>query len=407
MTNLQKIELRKSEVRTRLLELSEMADQTEETRAEVSTLSNEMKDLEVRHQAAILAGEEEAVETTTDAGEEREIRELIDKAELRNWLHAASTGVRVDGAERELRSALLGDGVGEEYMPLDMLLETRADVSTDVANAIQENQSNIAARVFNRTAGDYMGVERPSVPVGDTSYIALTGGATGDYRSDGVAKDAEAATFTTETVSPVRLTTRYLFGVESTARIRGFEEALRADLRAVLGDKLDKVALQGQAAVANTSPVIEGIVSELPNPSNPGSVAIWTDYRDIYLDAVDGVYAMTAEEVRLLVNADTFKQAHKLQVATSGALLSEQLPAARFRVSANMPATASTIATLLSYKAGAGVRGYVQPVWRGISLIRDPYTNASEGRVALTAVMLTGALMIDSAAYGRHEVKVS
>ena len=409
MTNLQRLELRASEIRQRLNELSGMAELTDETRSEMDTLSIEYADVERQKRAAILAGDAppETPEPSGDA-ETREIDGLIQRAEIRNYLVSAAQGSQVDGAERELRAAILGDGAPETDMPIDILmpLETRADASTDVASAIQHNQQNIVGRIFAETAGAYMGVQRPSVPVGETHYYALTGGVTADVRSDGVAKDAEAATFTSKSVAPVRATARYLFGVETTARIRGFEEALRADIRAVLGDKLDALALNGQAAVTDTSPAVEGIISTLTDPTDPTDVAAWDDYYGLYASRVDGMRSMDGSNVRLLVNADTFKHAVGLQVTTSGELLRRELPAGRFRASANMPATASTIATLLSYTASARV-GFVQPVWRGISLIRDVYSKASEGQVALTAIMLTGAAMVDAGQYGRHEVKIA
>ena len=251
-----------------------------------------------------------------------------------------------------------------------------------------------------------MGVQRPSVPTGETHYYTLTGGASADVRSDGVSKDAEIATFTSKSVEPVRLTARYLWGVETTGRIRGFEEALRADIRAVMGDKLDFLALNGQAAVANTSPLVEGIISALANPTNPTAIAAWADYLKLYPARVDGKTSMDGANVRLLVNADTYKNAYGLQIGVSGELLGRELPAGRFRASANMPATAATIATILSYTASPRV-GFVQPVWRGISLIRDVYTNAASGQVALSAIMLTGGAMVDSSLYGRHEVKIA
>jgi len=415
MTNLQRLELRASEIRQRLNELSglETGELTDETRSEMDTLSTEYADVERQKRAAILAGDtpSETPEPSGDA-ETREIDGLIQRAEIRAYLASAASGEPVKGAERELRQAILGDGAPDTDMPIDVLLplaselETRADASTDVGSAIQHNQQNIVGRIFAETSGAYMGVQRPSVLVGESHYIALTGGATADVRSDGVAKDAEAATFTSESVAPVRLTARYLFGVETTARIRGFEEALRADIRTVLGDKLDVMALNGQAAVNNVSPAIKGIISELPDPTDPTTEAAWTDYLSLYPEQVDGKTSMDGSNVRLLVNPETFKHAHGLQIATSGELLRRELPTGRFRASANMPDTASTIATILSYTASSRT-GYVQPVWRGISLIRDVYSQAASGQVALTAVMLTGAVMVDSSQYGRHELKIA
>ena len=416
MTRLQRLELRASEIRTRLNELSgiETGELTDETRLEMDKLGVEYADVERQKRAAILAGDtpEETPEAGAGDPEQREIAELIERAELRNYLVSAAQGNAVDGAERELRQAVLGNDADETQMPIDILLlmsgelEQRADASSDVAASIQNSQQNIVGRIFAETAGAYMGVARPSVPVGETHYYALAGGTIADVRSDGVAIDAGPATFTEKSVAPVRLTARYLFGLETTARIRGFEEALRADIRAVLGDKLDFMALNGQAAVSDTSPAIEGIIAQLTDPTNPSDQADWNDYYGLYASRVDGKTSMDGSNVRLLVNPATYKHAVGLQIPTSGDLLRRELPAGRFRASANMPDAVSAIATLLSYTASARV-GYVQPVWRGISLIRDVYTQAASGQVALTAIMLTGAAMVDASQYGRHEVKIT
>ena len=408
MTNTQKIALRMSEVRQRLNEVAGLEGDafTDEVRSGSEKLQNEYRDLETRHRAAIIAGGEAETRAAND-GEGREVRRLAERARLGEFLSSAAREKPVAGAEAELRAALNLDA---DQIPLDVLLppgvEERADAATNVTASVADNQSAIAGRIFAESAGAYMGIERPTVPVGDTTFVALTAGATGDFRSDGVDKDADAATFATKTVSPSRVTARYLFGVESTVRLQGMEEALRSDLTATLADKLDAVALSGQAAVANRSPAVEGLISQLTDPTDPSDVATWGDYLGVYSGRVDGKYSADGSNVRLLVNADTFKQAYGLQVATSGDLLSEHLPAGRFRASANMPDTASTIATALSYAAGPR-RGFVQPVWRALTVIRDPYTKAASGEVALTAIVLTGAAMVDSGPYARHEFKVA
>ena len=418
MTNAQRLEVRASKIRSRLNELSgiETGELTEETRSEMDSLEIEYADVERQKRAAILAGDTpEIPEPETATSEQREIDALIGRAEIRSYLTAAASGVSVTGAELELRQAVLGDDAPETYMPIDILLdmgdgelETRADAVTNVSASIAHAQSNIIGRIFAETAGAYLGVQRPSVPTGESHYYALASGTTADVREDGAAIDALVATFSDISVAPVRATARYLFGVESTARIQGFEEALRADLRAVLGDKLDKLALNGQEAVTNVSPAVEGIIRELTDPTDPTDQATWTDYLSLYPAQVDGMTSMDGSNVRLLVNPATYKHAHSLQVATSGELLGRVLPAGRFRTSANMPETASAtgVATVLSYTASART-AYVQPVWRGIRLIRDVYSKAAEGQVALTAIMLTGAAMVDDTQYGRHELKLT
>ena len=400
MTNAQKIQLRLSEVRSRLNEIAGLEGDafTDEIRAEGNTLQREYADLETRQRAAIVADGDTATRAAND-GEGAEIRQLVTRASLGAFLHGVARERDVDGAEAELRAAL---DLGGDEIPLDVLAlsetEKRADAATNVAASIAENQQSIAARIFAQTSGAYVGVERPTVAIGDSTYVALTAGATGDFRSDGVAKDAEAATFTTKTVSPSRLTARYAFGIESTVRLRGMEEALRADLATTLGDKLDAVALNGQAAVSNTSPAVEGIISQLTAPGDPGATSEWTDYVKAYSGRVDGKYSADGSNVRLLVNPDAWQLAATLQINASGELLMNTLPTGRFRASANMPDSVSDVATCITYAAGPR-RGYVQPVWRALTAIRDPYTKAAEGQVALTVIMLTGAAMVDAGPY--------
>ena len=79
MTNLQKITLRISEVRTRLNEIAGLEGKalTEKISAESETLQVEYKELETRNRAAI-AAEPDPQESTTDTGdaEQREQAEL-------------------------------------------------------------------------------------------------------------------------------------------------------------------------------------------------------------------------------------------------------------------------------------------------------------------------------------------
>ena len=413
MTRLQKVQMRQSELKVKL---NAMLDTEIEKRAEtysddLDKLTKELRAIEGELQAAILA-DDSTTETQSDDGESKEFDDILRRSAVGDFLSEAAFDKPVEGASAELRQAL---DLGANTLPLDVLLldtdddndrEQRADAVTNHATAIQENQSSIAGRIFAGSAAAYMGVQRPTVPVGDSTYVTLATGTTADVRSDGVEKDADAATFTSVTVSPVRQTARYLFGIESTARLRGMEDALRADLTATMSDKLDKLALQGQAAVANVSPAVTGLVNTLTDPTNPSTVATWTDFLDLYTDRVDGMYSQDGGNVRVLVNPATFKAAYKLQIATSGELLRDRLPSGRFRASANMPAsTNANIAKVLAFAAGR--RGFVQPVWRGVTLIRDPYSNAAKGQIALTVVMLTGAVMVDSKPYHLAEVKTA
>ena len=303
MTRLQKIQLRQSEVRSKIAAELDRPDE-ERTDGELERLTREAQSVEVELRAALTIEQEQAIPDTIETPEGRELAELFRRSSLAAFVDETLTGAPLEGANVELRSHLLGENmVG--YLPLDLLLEpderfrggeggrfeTRADAVTNVATAIQDNQNTIAARVFARSATAYLGAMMPSVPVGDASYPRLTSGTTADVRSDGVELDGAAAALTTDTISPVRLTASYTFGVETLSRIVGFEEALRQDLRAVMADKLDSLTINGQTADGSNSPVVAGVISSLTDPDNPTDAATWSDYVTAYDGAVDGKYA--------------------------------------------------------------------------------------------------------------------
>ena len=335
-----------SEVREELNGLPDDAD-TEK----LNELSKRYQNLEAQYRAALIveAGEEQkiAAEQPED-GQPGEIRSLVRRSSLGVFLAGLAAEQDQRGAELELRKAIFGEDDRPDLLPLDLLApesrtENRADAASAVASAAQENQAGIIGRVFAATATAYLGADMPSVGVGQANYPVLTAGTTADVRSPGVARDSEAATLSVETVNPVRATARYLFNLENLSLVRGYEEALAQDIRAVLGDKLDALVINGQAAVANTSPAFEGILSALTDPDAASAVAAWGDYLGAYTQRVDGKFSEDGSNVRVLVNPAVFKHAWDLPVGTDGraGLLRDKLPAGRFRASANMPASSN------------------------------------------------------------------
>ena len=121
MTNKQKIELKLSEVRTRLNVISGLEGEafTDEIRTEADKLKTEFSDLETRHQAAIIAEGDEQRKLEGDHpdltpnGESKEIRELIEKVSISDYLSPAAAGAGVTGAAAELNAALEVPVVGK------------------------------------------------------------------------------------------------------------------------------------------------------------------------------------------------------------------------------------------------------------------------------------------------------
>lgn len=408
MNEVQKIQLRQSELRS---DLSKELAKDEKDTDILTNITKELEKSEIELRAAIVLHGDNSPQNSSDEGEKREFDDILSKASVADYLsEAVNPNFSMDGASRELREAVFGeDKFG--FMPMHLLqddVEERADAVTNIATAIQENQMSIAARVFARSAMGYLGISTPSVPVGTVTYPRLVSGTTADVRDPSVELDGAKATLESVSINPVRLTASYTFTLESLAKIQGFEEALRNDLRAVISDQSDDLAINGQAAVANTSPAVAGLVNSLADPTDPSGVADWESVFGLYDAHVDGFYAVSDEEVRMLVNPLTWRHVMGLQVETSGALMRDVIDRSRFRTSAHLPASGGNVETGLTYAAGASglARGLIMPTWDGIQIIDDPYTRAKAGERVITAIVMQGWNMVDDAAYKRVEFKL-
>ena len=402
MIESQKLQVRMSEVRQRL---NELAGDEKADGAEVDTLAAEMGTLEARYRAAIVAEAHDAEEAEAEEAktpETREHAELRGRVELRDYLMEAANGRAATGAAHEFRQAIMGEQARAGVIPWEALLpvgerEERVDAVTPAPSTIQGNQQAILARVFANSAAAFLGVAMPRVPTGQTLYPVMTAGATASMRAAGAVKDAEAGTFTVEMLSPIRLTARYLFRVEDLAKLRGMEDTLRADLRAAISDAMDVQVLSGDG----TAPNVSGFLKALTEPTDPtGTAASFADFLAAHVAGVDGLYSTGLQAVRMLVGVASYKVAAGKfnsagDVASSDYLVTHS---GGLRTSANVPAPVSDVQSAITYATG-GAGSAVAPVWEGLELIRDPYTGAASGEIAVTAVALWAFKVVRTAPY--------
>ena len=218
--------------------------------------------------------------------------------------------------------------------------------------------------------------------------------------------DAAAAKFDQVEATPHRLGARYVFDIEGVATMGGMlESTLRADLRLAMGYALDQQILNGDGTGANVS----GLINQLdldPLPSDtyqsnqPNAVINWARARAGVIQAVDGQYVRNEGAWRILWGKQTYdllRGAYYGDDTPQDAIQAIGLLGAAqrqsFQIAAPATATvqgqggASTKKLQSALFLGVGDM-MVAPVWQGITLIRDPYTEASKGQVIMTAQML-------------------
>ena len=428
MTTAQKLAIRLSEIRQRLNEIAGLEGDalTEEVRNEADALTGEYQAKETQHRAALVAeaDEQRAAEGQFGAGdgEPAEIRALLDRATLFDYLNPAAGGVGLTGPAAELNAAFKVGTVGKSggiLVPWRMLetpelraapavrrdAERRAFTTTSALDG-GTTQRPILQRLFGMDILGALGVRIDTVPAGMTEWPLLTGGVAPDMKAEGTAAaDAVAATFSTETLKPKRLTGKYEFTHEQAAQV--------ADIDAVKA-KMSDLVLNGDEATNAHEP--DGFLTKLTAPSNPSAVATFADYAGVHATAVDGIHASREGEVSSVIGTASYQHAASVYQAGSGESGSEALMrrSAGCMASSFVPAAASDIQNGNILHAagpnggGASLRGdSVAAMWPTLEIIRDIYSQASVGVVLTWVSLWDSETAFRSAAYKRVAFKLA
>ena len=422
MTNRQKAELRLSDARAALRKAieadvdamsvekrSEHDTQLERHMASVASAEVELR-AAIVDEAHVPEPETRAEDRYESTSEDRELRSLIGKASLGRHLMRHFNGEADEGAELELRQAFdVPAGRTPWAMLLDPVeLETRDDAITQLGGPYGTQQEAIIARLFARSATAALGVAMPSVGVGRKMYPVITGGETATVLAPEAAKEATSMTISTVEITPSRLHARYRFRIEDTAALAGLEPALRRDMRMALSDALDKQILSGSGTGSNFSGFLATPANGgLPALADPTQTADFATYIAATVTGVDGFYANSEGECNMVVPVHAYRHAATLLASgtavSAGDYLGRKL--GRYQSSAQLPNGASIQEGIIA--SGPSLLTAVAPVWEGVTLVRDPYTNASSGVINLDLFALYGFEIIRPAGFQRIKFKIT
>ena len=392
MTKKQRIELRLSEVRKRLNEISDLEGDalTDEIRSEADTLKSEFGDLETRFQAATIAEPDpapEVRETTDEDAEAKERRELRAKVKLSGYVSAAVEQRSAVGAEAEYNAAL---GIAGNRFPLELLApaEERAVTGTDTVTTPRRWLD----RLFADTAAMRLGVTMESVAPGIASFPITSAGADAAQRGKSEAAADAAWTIGVSELKPTRNAVRLVFNVEDAARIPGLEDALNRDLRMALTEGVDRAIFIGDAGASGTDQDITGLttaanvteatLTQANKIKGPETLAAFTAL-------VDGIHAGGMGDLNVIAAIGAWRLWEETIVnsAAENQTLAAFLRTAGLSWSARGSIEAATtnnkFACFIGRTRGLAGAG-VAAIWDAGELIRDPYSGAAKGEVALT-----------------------
>ena len=407
MTKLQKLQLEQSEKREALNKLLEIESEkrTDEQNAEMDVLTKRMITMEPELRAALALEGTESKEFET-TGEGAEVRALIERVTLGDYLGPATNGVGTTGAAVELNKALevpqtgkVGIAVPWQVLEVRQVIEPgqteKRAFTTTSSYAGGVAQRPILQRLFGPGIMDLLGVRIDSVPAGRTEWPLITGGVSPDMKAEGTAAaDAVAATFGTETLKPKRLTGKYEYTHEQAAQVPDIEQALRRDLADSIKSKMNDLILNGNEATNAQEP--DGFFTTIADPADPGALATFADYAGLPAKGVDGIHAGMEGEVNVLLGTHTYQHAASVYLTAdskSGSMaLKERCMSCM--ASSYIADPASDIQQALLHAAGpngGSMRGdSIAAVWPALEVVRDIYSQASQG-VVLTWVTLWDA----------------
>ena len=307
----------------------------------------------------------------------------------------ATSGRRSNSARRTAPNSNTNAAVGipGNRFPLELLapsLETRATTDADIVTTPRRWLD----RLFAGTAADALGVTMESVPAGTASYPVTTAGASAAQRQRSTDAAADAAwTIGVTEMKPKRNAVRLLFSIEDSARIPGLESALTRDLRMALVEGVDRAIFLGDAGASgadadivglNTAAITEAEILQADKILGPGTLGAFTGM-------VDGIHANGLGDLRVVASVGAWRLWEDTIINSTTATNNQTL-AAFLRVAGLSWMARGEIETTTAdgdfgafIGRGRGIEGAgVAAVWEAGELIRDPYSGAAKGEVALT-----------------------
>ena len=397
MTPAAKLALRASDIRARLAELGGTPDLSDEQNTEISELRNEYADVEKRSAALIVAGDLPTEPVVKEQrSEDRELDGLIAGASIASIFGATLEHRSTEGQTAELQEHF---GLSANVIPLE-LLEVRATGVTAAPSDVGQNQAEIIPAVFPDSCAAYLGIDMPTVPVGEAVYPVLSTSADAGTPAEGAAQDETSGGFTSDVLSPARIQASFFYSREDRARFAGMDSALRMNLSDALSDKLDQQILNG------ANGLLEG--TNIPN-NNVSTQTTYALYREQFAyGRVDGRYATSPEDLKVIFGAAGFAHAasqYRGGADNTDALMAMKAAGVSVKVSSHVPSVAATKQNTV-IRLGMR-RDMVAPIWQGIQLVPDEITKAAKGEIVITAIMLHAVKILRTGGFYKQQVQVS
>ena len=383
-----RIEMKRSQLRSDIMKLVDTKNRTPDQESELDRLNAEYATTETELRSAMTLHEH----TVTDTSEIAHSRLETRAADIQEcWMAKVAAGETVDtGPIGEYRKE---HNFADNEIDVNLLVgrtEHRADVATPGPNA-KTSASPISARVFRPTVLSSLGIRQELVSPSEHSYPLLTTGTTAGMVAVDASQESTAGAFSVTRLLPKEARGRITMRSRELAVFPQFEASLRQDLGRQVDDVVSNQIVNGNSAVDSN---IQGLASALTSVDTPtGSVVNFAQFVNLLTDMIDGTYAASMKDIRLVLGVATWKLAVASQKSDESDMyaydwLSQK--AQSVDLSAFIPVPAASGNEIRGQRVFAtksrGLSGsYGFPMWRNVQIVRDHYSDADKGWIHITA----------------------
>lgn len=342
---------------------------------------------------AVVAEAKEKAALGAMDGEDLEKQDVLNRASVGDYVKALLDHKSVTGATAEARVAF--GCVGEYEIPFELWfpLDEKQKAITPAPGTGDRpvDVKPVQPFVYQRTIAGYLGIDMPVVSGGEQGYPVLTTQTPSAPKAKDAAADSTAAAITVHKSNVKRLTGSYVVRVEDVSQFPQLETALRQDIPRSIANTFDQQLLSGSGA----APQLKSLISLLGDPAASTTVETFATFISTITGLVDGLHAYELKDLKALIGMKTYEKMSEtfaVNTAVSSAdYLHDKIGGLRAsnRIAAPSGGDQQGIVRL-----GMDSMVAVAPVWGGIQLIDDPYTDAAKGHRTITAYQLVSDVLL-------------
>ena len=365
--------------------LSKGSDEWQKQTSEYINLAKEVAD-------AVVAETKQRASIGAMGAEDLEKQALLQKANVSDFVKALLDHKSITGASAEARSAF--GCIGEYEIPLELF--EPADKQKAITPAPSTGDRPVDVKpvqpfVYQRTVAGYLGIDMPVVSGGEQGYAVLTTQTPSAPKAKDAAADSTAAAITVHKSNVKRLTGSYVVRVEDVSQFPQLENALRQDIPRSIANTFDQQLLSGSGA----APQLKSLLSILGDPAASTAVETFATFISTITGLVDGLFAYELKDLKALVGMKTYEKMTEIfamnTAVSSADYLHDKIGGLR---ASNRIASPSGGDQQGIVRLGNESMVAVSPVWGGIQLIDDPYTDAGKGHRTITAYQLVSDVLL-------------